>query len=112
MRVKKENKKCHKMRGENGYLEGEVLEEVGDTIVAGVLVPAAHVDPHAHGGGLPTIVLAGHTHPVLEHGHPGLGHIQERLREGHSVTGPRSLRGQQASGWADLGGAKSKGEKL
>lgn len=87
-----------RMRSLRSYLEGEVLKEVGNSVVAGILISASHINPHADGGSLAAIVLAGHTKSVLQGGDLGLGNVQKGLGERQRVAARGGLVGQQAAG--------------
>ena len=50
------------------HLEGHVLEEVGDAIVALGLVAGAGVDPETDGGGGRARVLGSHAQAAVQHG--------------------------------------------
>lgn len=56
------------------YLKGHMLEEVGNTIGTGILIPASSINPDTHCGRLTALhPLSGNPHPITEGGHLCLG---------------------------------------
>lgn len=88
-----------------GALEGQMLEEMGGSVVVGVLVSRAGVDPHAHGGGLHQRVgLGGNGQSVLEVGGSSLGGNRGgKTSLGHgedtSLEGGQSQKRVHGVGW-------------
>ena len=74
------------------YLEGHVLQEVGDAIVLRVLVPRPGVDPEADSGGrrIGAPTLCGHADPIVQHGQVGRRRVNLcRDRRGHHAWDER-----------------------
>lgn len=70
-------------------LEGHMFQEVGHSVVAGILVPRSGIDPQTNGGRLGSGILAGHPQTTVQLGHLRRGYVDQG---GTEVSGIRRLQ--------------------